>query len=148
VPGYVCVGIKKDSEDYYTAKRLLAESGIGVELLADNELIDGYVRLLLTKQDSIDELFYDMVGEGNTTIRVPLNNTQKETIKAIFELYSTEVTAISAVKNNFSEMLKTHPSINKAISWWDSIKTPISLTSIGRVIGHTYAKSIDPSLPT
>ena len=43
--GYVCVGIKKESEDYQKALSLLSSGNLPRELLCDHELLEGYVRL-------------------------------------------------------------------------------------------------------
>lgn len=41
--GYVCVGIKKESEDYQKALSLLSSGNLPRELLCDHELLEGYV---------------------------------------------------------------------------------------------------------
>ena len=48
--GYVCAGIKKDSNQYADAVSLLSQSGISESVLIENELLDGYVRLKITDQ--------------------------------------------------------------------------------------------------
>jgi hypothetical protein len=131
--GYVCAGIKKDSDDYAKAKEILAEGGIKIDFLVDHELVEGYVRLPLVDKEQINTLI--------------LNDDEKDAVGRVFDMYSKNSDTIFLAKSKFVEMLNSYPSINKAMKWWSSIQPAISLTSVGRVIGHANAKSIDPSLP-
>lgn len=150
--GYVCAGIKKDSDDYAKAKEILAEGGIKIDFLVDHELVEGYVRLPLTKKAGMNHFLFPVPFECNGTeikiaMEVPLNDKQKDAIGRVFDMYSKNSDTIFLAKSKFIEMLNSYPSINKAMKWWSSIQPAISLTSVGRVIGHANAKSIDPSLP-
>ena len=62
-------------------------------------------------------------------------------------MYSKDNAVLSLAKNNFNKLLNSYAPIHKAIDWWNSIPTSISLTSVGKVIGHTNAKSFDPTIP-
>lgn len=150
--GYVCAGIKKDSEDYAKAKEILAEGGIKIDLLVDHELVEGYVRLPLTNKAGINHFLFPVPFECNGTeikiaMEVPLNDKQKDAILRVFDMYSKNSHIISLAKAKFIEMLNSYSSINKAMKWWNSIKIAVSLTSVGRVIGYTNAKRFYPLLP-
>lgn len=153
--GYVCAGIKKDSDEHVQAKVILKEAGLPDAVLIDNELIDGYSRLVTPTLESVSRLVlnqtYKMPASENP-IRMPfqiitLNEQQKDAVHTVISLYEKSAPIVNEAKNNFSTMLKSYPSINKTMEWWDSLDYVIELTAVGRVIAHTNAKSIDPYIP-
>ena len=148
--GYVCAGIKKDSENYRKALEILSSCGIGDAYFEDNILLDGYVRLSISTREQIKKLQFDLAFDDNEnllTIKVPASKECVECLEKVFDMYSTDTNACAQAKAHFVELLNSYPSISKAIKWWNSIQNAISLTSVGRVIAHTNAKSIDPTLP-
>lgn len=151
LPGYVCAGIKQGSEEYEEAIKKLAECGISRKILVENELLNEYVRLCIRNEDQIEDLVFirSEVGSDGTlcSTETPFNDKQKECIKSVLGLYSQDTAIIEQVKQNFKSLLNSYPSIAKVISWWDSLKIFIALTSVGRAIAHANAKRIDNSLP-
>lgn len=148
--GYGCVGICKDSPDYSTALEMLAQNKIDVSLLVDNELLDGYVRVGIPQKARIDELYITVTEIINGVIQtrsIPLSETQKECIEKVLELYSKDHTLQEQVKKAFVDKIHSFPSLNQATSWWNSCKQNVVLTSVGKAIAHTNAKSIDSTLP-
>ena len=148
--GYVCIGIKKDSENYNKAIQLLKENSLDINWLVENELLSDYFRLDIPYKQQIDELKLNQTiiynGQKINTTVMP-SEQQKECLNKIFDLYEKNNSLYSQAKNNFELKLDTFPSIKKAKTWWNSLKGSIHLTSVGRVIAHTNAKSIDPTLP-
>lgn len=146
--GYACAGIKKDSVVYYDAIDLLGNSGLNEKtVFIDNELLDGYVRIRIKCKNDIDDMGVIRVfKDGNLEI-VPLNEVQKETLKNVFNMYDNNKEILSIVRTNFSKLLDNYPAMKKLKLWWDSLHNEMLLTSVGRVIAYTYAKSVDSTLP-
>lgn len=148
--GYCCVGIKKDSPDYSTAIETLAKNKINVSVLVDNELLDGYVRIGIPQKANVDELHSTVTEMINGVIRtrsIPISETQKECMRKVLELYSKDHTQQEQVKKAFTEKIHSFPSLSQATHWWNSSKQNVILTSVGKAIAHTNAKSIDSTLP-
>lgn len=148
--GYVCAGLKKDSEDYNKAFEMLSSCGIGKGIFEDNILLDGYARLSIPTKKAIENIPFNRVENDNGKnyiVKTLINKEQVECLNKIFDMYSKDTALISQTKDAFKNLLHTYPQIHQAIEWWNSISGTIDLTSVGRVIGHTNAKSIDPTLP-
>lgn len=150
LPGYVCAGIKKDSDDYTKALEIMSTCGIGEGYFEENILLDGYVRLPVRNQKAIEDLLFDGYINDNgkiILIKLPISKERFECLNTVFDMYSKDEDAITTAKSNFVKILHSYPAIHAAIEWWNSIPMAISLTSVGKVIGHTNAKAIDNTLP-
>ncbi len=156
LPGYVCAGIKKDSENYLRAQEILNNTRFHSKILVDNELLEGYVRLPISQSKIPDEIIVEVSSIKDyslNSISFPhsigyvLSDLEKEAFSSILELYDRDSSVIATVKKEFKEIMQNYPSINKAMMWWDSLEHSITLTSVGKVIAHTNAKSINPTLP-
>lgn len=148
--GYVCVGIKKDGEDYLKAIDLLKTNGIGTAILVDNELLEGYVRLELNSKNSVEDLSYStkiMVNGQQQTVHRSLDDEQRKCLYDIFDLYSKDSQLKERVDTNFRNLLNTFEPISKISSWLNGLSIRFRTTSIGRVIAHANAKRIDNTLP-
>lgn len=148
--GYVCVGIKKNSLEYQSALEKLNECRIDKNILIDNELLDGFVRMPLTKKSDISELclIEEKIIEGKLIeVDVSMTESQLKCLSSILNMYSKDVNLQSQVKVAFNNLLDKYEPIKRACNWWNSINVSLSLTSVGKVIAHTNAKSIDNSLP-
>ena len=148
--GYACAGIKKGSDEYVKSLEILSTCGIGEGYYEENILIDGYVRLPVRNKESIKDLLFDVKFESNGKclfFKGPISQERFDCLNKVFDMYSRDATAISTAKSNFTKKLHSYLSIHKAIEWWNSIEGSVSLTSVGRAIGHTNARSIDPTLP-
>ena len=154
--GYACAGIKKDTDNYTTAREILKGTRFHTNILVDNELLEGYVRLPICKLDIPDKIVVEVSSVKNysmnsvsysRSIEYVLSDPEKEILRSIVELYDNNHVVIKEVKKRFDEKMKSYPYICEAMAWWDSLKHSINLTSVGKVIAHTNAKSIAPSLP-
>ncbi len=148
--GYMCVGLKKDSHEYAQALKLMGACNMGPGVFDNNILIDGYVRLPVASRDGISELLMDSIVnvDGNMEYRkAPISVERIACLEKVFDMYSKDKDALTRAKSNFSKLLHSFEPIHTAIEWWNSIPYAISLTSVGRAIGHTNAKSIDSTLP-
>ena len=150
LPGYVCVGIEKNSENHHKAKEMLKSHSLSENLFEDNALIENYIRLSIPNRNSIKKLMINSTINDCgklVTISKPITKDQIECLEEIFDMYSNDAVLLAKSKDIFYKILDSYPSFCKAKDWWNSIAYGISLTSIGKVIGHTNAKSIDHSLP-
>ncbi len=148
--GYVCIGIKKDSEDYTRTIDFLVKNGLNRSLLVDNELLDGYVKLPINTRTSIEDLCFishEIINGIQQQSVFHLNKSQKNCLYSIFDSYSKDSALQNTVKTNFAQLLNSFEPIKEAMSWWNSLSVVISPTSIGRVVAHTNAKRIDDRLP-
>lgn len=148
--GYVCVGIKKGSEEYSKAIELLHTYRINTSVLIDNEILDGYVRLAINEKSAIEDLIFQkttIIGGQHQMEPIHISNEEKKCLYDIFDLYSKDDQLQEKVKENFYALLNSIESMKKTITWWNGLPLNLKTTSIGRVIAHTNAKRIDNSLP-
>lgn len=87
--GYVCVGIKKESEDYQKALSLLSSGNLPRELLCDHELLEGYVRLPVINKKQIGslKLVNKQISSGKL-VELPseISNEQRSILEQIYDL--------------------------------------------------------------
>lgn len=146
--GLVCIGIKKDSEDYKTVQSLLWHYQYLDRYFVDNELLDGYVRLKIMNEASIDRLRIKVPPSKHCpAIDIPAPNEVKELIKRVFGMYVKDSALLAQVKQAFNKAFDEYEHLNKICTWWDSIPNSIEITSVGRVLAHTNAKRCEPSIP-
>lgn len=126
--GYICVGIKKDSDELEKAFAILDEKGMPRSNLVDNECLDGYVRLNIRSFDDINPKYKDMVDR-------------------IHELYIKDKSLLDKVKKRFIELWDSYENLRIVRSWWSQIPKSYSVSYMGRVLAQTNAKRIDPELP-
>ena len=140
--GYACVGIKIGSDDYQQAIDMLNSVQISSNFLIQNECLDGYARLNIRNDSIIDHLFFTI----NST-SVPLNDSQKNVLKQIFELYSNDSSLHEQVITNFMQLWDSYEALYKLRIWWESIPNAFQITRVGRVLAHTNAKRCSPTIP-
>ena len=126
--GYVCVGIKNDSDELGKAYTILDENHISRSVLIDNECLDGYKRLKFGSLKSINPNFL-------------------ETVNRILSLYSKDKLEMNKVKNSFVKLWDSYEALRTVRYWWSRIPTGFEITYIGRLLAHTNAKRIDSTFP-
>lgn len=141
--GYVCAGIEKASEDYEKAKNMLTEIRILSDILVDNVLNPGYVRLSIASLDVIDSMC--RIIQPNQT--VPLLDEEKSVLKDIFSLYNKDANVIQNVKQNFFMEFEKRPHLKLLKEWWNKIPFGVTITEVGKVLAHVNAQRCDKSLP-
>ena len=140
--GYVCVGIKLNSDNYQKAIEILNKAQITPRFLVPNECLDGYVRLNIRDELMIDDLVF-----RNGLINKPINDNQKSAIKQIFELYSKDPSLQNQAKENFMKLWDSHESLYKLRLWWDNIPNAFQITRVGEILAYTNAKRCSPDIP-
>lgn len=141
--GYFCAGINKNSDEYIEALNILRPIRLE-SLLIDHELLDNHVRLSLTNKKDIEKLNKCLI----TGIFLPLSDLEKQSLYKVFDLYDQNKEKLNIVKNAFFEKFDTYPILRKIHEWWDTIPYSLSLTSIGRVLGHANAQKCNPNFPS
>lgn len=141
--GYLCTGIEKNSDNYRQAIDLLKRYNMS-NILVDHELIDNFVRLPLSGIAQIEEL--SMVNQIG--VNVPLSQDEKNCLHRIVELYDTSDEKKNVVLEKFYEKFDTYTTLKTIHDWWDKIPNGLSITSIGRVLGHANAQKCYPGFPS
>ena len=141
--GYVCVGILKESENYFKAIDLLASIGVSDSFLIDNVLNPGWVRLNAPQQNSFESI-NKLIAPN---VMIPLSTKEKAILKDIVSLYNKDCQLLQNVKKSFSEKWKLRKSLNQLNNWWEKIPYAFTLTEMGIVLAHANAQRCDNSLP-
>lgn len=122
--GYICAGIKSDSEAYQKAKEILISNGYSVNLLIENELLPGYFRL--KTRDA-------------TTIKTEL--------KPIVDLYSKDSNLINQAKQAFMTQWDSFESLKKIRVWFENLNVFFRINTTGIALAQTYAKRCYKEFP-
>ena len=117
IDGYVCVGVKKDSEEH----------DVDLNELIENELLPDYLRLSVAQQASLDVNYKEL--------------------RPIFELYSKDKELVKLSKSKFFEMWNSFPNLKTIKEWFDKIPTFFRITSVGYALAQTNAKRCYPEFP-
>ena len=101
------------------------------------------MRLSLTNKKDIEKLNRCLING----LALPLSDLEKQSLYKVFDLYDQNEEKLNIVKNAFYEKFDSYPILKKIHDWWDTIPYSISLTSIGRVLGHANAQSCNSNFP-
>lgn len=144
--GYICVGIKKDSNDYKKALGLIDDYKIGQEIFVPNDFLDGYYRLYISSDNNIDRTSYhDDNADDDKWIE--LSEGQKSVLKQIWGMYSRDSNLFCQANQQFKQLWDSFDALYKFRQWWEIISPAFDITSVGRVLAQTNAKRCDPSIP-
>ena len=145
--GIVTIGIKKDSDDYNKAIKILQDSGLMIpNLFIENSLIQDYMRINIGNFEAIDSLM--LVREiGGTAIQVPFSEQQKTAIKSIVELYIKDSKLKNDVEESFISEWDKRSNLALLRKWLEKIPFSFSITSVGKVLAHANAQRCDSKLP-
>ncbi len=127
IDGYVCVGVKKDSEEHKKAIEIMKSNDIDLGELIENELLPGYLRLSIVQQASI--------------------NIKYKELKPILNLYSKDKGLMDISKSKFFEMWNSFPHLKTIKEWYDKIPLYFRITSVGYALAQTNAKRCYPEFP-
>lgn len=122
--GYVCIGIKEESEEHERAKEILRTYNYKIDLLIPNECLPGYVRLGCVQKVGI-----------------------KTELKPIFDLYSNDKKLLEIAQSNFMEKWDSYNNLKKIREWFEEIPLYFRITSVGKALAQTNAKRCDPTFP-
>lgn len=142
--GFVCTGIKKDSEDYLKAKELLHNNRFLDPWLQENVLLPGFYRIPVINEKEIDNL---SVLDTSINQDICLTENQKEVLHEVYKLYTNDGALQEQVKQNFIKEIEKRPSLKALKIWWNSIPYALHITAVGRVLAHANAQRLAPTIP-
>ncbi len=140
LPNHFDIGIKKGSKDFYKAIDILTNANIPLVFLSDNELLDNYVRFIISDIERLDECKI-------TIDSMCLSQSQKDAINQVLSLYSQDEALKKEIANNFVGLINKYEHVSIVRNWWNSVNIAFNLTSVGRVLAHTNALRCDASIP-
>lgn len=140
--GYICVGIKENSEIHKKAIDILESARISRCLLLPNEFLDGYLRLPLNDEKSVNEGAF-ATEKGN----IPFSNEHKQAFKQVLSMYAHDPHLQKQVQQSFIKKWDSFESLHRFRLWWETIPHAFEITSVGSILAHTNAKRCDPELP-
>ena len=143
--GYMDVGIKKNSQEYYKAIELLNSNNLPLNILIEHELNTDYIRLCVLNKNDIDPTKLTHLSSNN--IVISLTDIQKNAIRSIYDLYKQDPVIRQENVNKFMEEWNKRANLKILREWWDNIEVLIQLTSVGKVLAHANAQRCDESLP-
>lgn len=149
--GYVAVGIKKNSEEYFKAIEILKNVGINpMGTLMQHTLNPDYVRLEISQKLGIDDLNITktLITGNGTQIVQPCSSLERGAIKSIYDLYSQDVTVKEQNIQKFMDEWDKRFNLKMLREWWDNIPSGFQITSVGRVLAHANAQRCDKDLPS
>mgnify|MGYP006916096612 CR=1 FL=1 len=140
--GFVCTGIKNDSEKWSEIDSLLASAGLSRSILVPNELLPNFFIIPVIHKDDIKNLLF-----RNGTFQISLTTNQIEVLNKIYDMYENPSNESQIVYDNFKKKMDSYKNMAIVRKWWNSIPHAITITSVGRVLAHSYAKKCEPTLP-
>ena len=143
--GYMDVGIKKLSQEYYKAIELLNSNNLPLNILIEHELNTDYIRLCVLNKNDIDPTKLTHLSSNN--IVISLTDIQKNAIRSIYDLYKQDPVIRQENVNKFMEEWNKRTNLKILREWWDNINVSIELTSVGKVLAHANAQRCDKRLP-
>ena len=143
--GYMDVGIKKLSQEYYKAIELLNSNNLPLNILIEHELNTDYIRLCVLNKNDIDPTKLTHLSSNN--IVITLTDIQKNAIRSIYDLYKQDPVIRQENVNKFMEEWNKRTNLKILREWWDNINVSIELTSVGKVLAHANAQRCDKRLP-
>ncbi len=146
--GYVAVGIKKDSENYNNAIKMLQDVGLDYStVLVDHALNHDYVRIPSVSKSKIEQCLPQqfIINEGNL-IPIPILNEQKKAIMSVYELYYDDKVIKDQNVQAFMAEWDNRQNLKELREWWEGLSP--SFPSVGKVLAHANAQRCEKTLPS
>ncbi len=145
--GIVTIGIKKDSDDYNTAIKILQHNSLMIpNLFVANSLLQDYMRINIGNYEAIDSLKLVYLIDGNS-IPLPFSEQQKTAIRSITEMYVKDSKLKNDVEESFVSEWDKRKNLALLRRWLEKIPISFSITSVGKVLAHANAQRCDSKLP-
>lgn len=144
---FTCTGIKKDSERYKEAVKVLQEGNLPASMILEHELNSDFVRLYPMDVNSINDVALNVNKEG-TIETIPLSDEQKKCVKRIFDLYEGEYSLREDFKNRFINKCKDYLYLKIVMEWWDkNTSLFFEQTIVGKILSNANANKCDARIP-
>lgn len=145
--GMVCAGIKIDTAVFYAAQKALNECGIGADMLVQNDLLPGYVRLPISRLGDLSVLPVQIPNMPSLHTMMP-NDKHQHGLKAVIELYSNDPHLMQSAKKVFAERILHYETLKEVRVWLEEFKhRSFIMTNIGEALAYVYARHSIPDLP-
>ena len=141
--GYVCIGIKKNSEKHKQIQEKLKKVNLSEDLLVDHECLEGYIRLPIRNNEAVKN-FTTTNSDGK---RMEITDQQIVVLEEILASYEKDDLLMREVKKNMITIWDSFPTLKAVREWWDDVSGHFSITYIGKVLAHTNAKRCDSTFP-
>ncbi|MEE1226484.1 MAG: LPO_1073/Vpar_1526 family protein [Bacteroidales bacterium] len=146
--GIVTIGIKKDSDDYNKAIKILQDNRLMMpDLFIGNSLIQDYMRINIRNFKEIESMMLVSVIDGTSMPPIPFSEQQKTAIKSIVELYVKDSKLKNDVEESFISEWDKRSNLASLRKWLEKIPHSFSITSVGKVLAHANAQRCDSKLP-
>ncbi len=142
--GYVCTGLKKDSEQLAKAVDILKCNYLPLGFLVPHDLLEDYFRIPVPNKEQIKTRKYSP-NFGRDW--VSLSTTQINALEEIWNLYEVDNNLKEKVRHNFFEKWDSFESLAKIKKWYDSIPYGFKITSVGMMLAHANAQKCDYAIP-
>ena len=140
--GYSSVGIKKDSNNFSTAREIIIKASLPEELLVDNEFADGYVRLNIVDFNNLSNVIIRSEKEEKF-----ISESEIKAIQQIHSLYEKNDELQEQIKIKLLEKWDSFEELKKFREWKESIDSGIYITSVGLILAWINAKNHESDLP-
>lgn len=151
LPGYIDIGIEKESENHKKAIEIFQTAHLPQNILVEHALNNKYLRLNLSSRNQIDSItLQQQISHNGQIIIIPtqLSADQKKAINSIYDLYQIDETIKQQNITKFMEEWDKRQNLKVLKEWWDSFGKGIQVTSVGRVLAHSNAQRCDKNLPS
>lgn len=149
--GYCLNGIQQDTSEYNDVVKKLTENNIPTNILQNHILNPNHVRLAVTNESSIDDLYLVSIQQSNQEqqeIRTEFSNEQKKILKSIYLDSKRNKDCEHIIRENFVLKINEFENLKKVMEWWNNNLAPsVEMNSVGRVIAHTNIKGIVEDCP-
>ena len=140
-------GIKKDSENYQKAVKLLLDAKVPVTILKEHKLDNNYVRLDIVEEAQIDKLYLQQTMQQGITLKINLSDDQRKALHQVYGLYEKEQLTKERFERLLEEETRRYPHLKEMKEWWDRIDTVFELTTTGAILGNANANKSDAQVP-
>lgn len=150
LPGYIDVGIKKDSENFTKATEILDINNLPRGLLVEHSFNADFIRIPIPNRAQIKSItLLQQILQGGRVVVVPVSLTEDQ-VKAINSIYDLYIQDNGLKQNNINSFMAEwdkRPNLRILKEWWDNIPTILTITSAGKVLAHSNAQRCDNNLP-
>lgn len=142
---YLISGVLEDSDECNKIKDDFNECGISTKCLIPHPLKPNYVQL--NNSYDIDNMMI-ISKNDSTTIRIPLNDQQKEAMKRAIDILRRDESNDNTLKARIVTEWDKYPVLKEVHLWWNSIANHFSITPIGMALANAYIQSQYPGIPS
>lgn len=151
LPGYIEVGIEKDSVNHREAVKILESNKLPLNTLVDHVFNNGFFRINISKKNRISSLKIQQqkYHDGSMIVeQIALSEEQVSAINSIFDLYKQDKKIKQENIKSFMEEWDKRPNLRILREWWDKIGFSFQITSVGKILAHSNAQRCDKNLPS